>query len=131
MNGKSHSRAEILLIKAAEDEGVLRLPGLASSIAGFHAQQAVEKMLKALLSAHSVEFERTHDLKRLAQALKAVGEALPAMPLPLSDLTGFAVVYRYDLAFSVVLPEIEDLLETIRILREHIVARIAALSAAG
>jgi HEPN domain-containing protein len=33
----------------------------------FHAQQCVEKYLKALLLVHSVEFPRTHDLRVLRQ----------------------------------------------------------------
>lgn len=33
----------------------------------FHAQQCVEKYLKALLLVHSIEFPRTHDLRVLRQ----------------------------------------------------------------
>jgi hypothetical protein len=38
------------------------------------------------------------------------------------------VSYRYDLLFQFAVPEREDVLATVRIIREHIVARIAALS---
>jgi HEPN domain-containing protein len=37
-----------------------------TAITFFHAQQAVEKSLKAVLFAHGVEFRRTHDLYELA-----------------------------------------------------------------
>jgi cell fate regulator YaaT (PSP1 superfamily) len=50
--------------------------------------------------------------------------------LPLSELNDFAVVYRYDLLFQFAAPEKADLIETVRLIREHIQARIEALPAA-
>lgn len=129
MSSGSYSIAQILLIKAAEDEKALESDCLSDSILGFHAQQAVEKLLKALLSARSVPFALTHDLGRLRTLLSAAGEALPATPLALGDLSDFAVVYRYDLLFQFAPPDKDDLIETVRLIREHVVARIAALSA--
>lgn len=38
---------------------------IADSQIGFHAQQAVEKCLKAVLVLHEVEFRKTHDLDEL------------------------------------------------------------------
>jgi hypothetical protein len=128
MNGVPYSQAQILLIKAAEDEAVLQLENIPESILGFHAQQAVEKLIKALLSSLSVPFELTHQLGRLQTALEAAGEILPATPLPLSELNDFAVVYRYDLLFQFATPDNAELTETVRLIREHVVARIAALS---
>ncbi len=130
MNGSSHTQTQILLIKAAEDEALLDADGIPESILGFHAQQAIEKLIKALLSARSVPFELTHNLERLQTALEASGEALPATPLPLSELNDFAVVYRYDLLFQFAAPDKNDLIETVRLIREYVTARIAALSAA-
>jgi len=103
--------------------------GNPESILGFHAQQAVEKLIKALLSSLSVPFELTHQLGRLQTAIEAAGETLPATPLPLSELNDFAIVYRYDLLFQFATPDKADLTETVRLIREHVVARIAALSA--
>jgi HEPN domain-containing protein len=37
-------------------------PDVHPSVAGFHAQQAVEKSFKAVLFTHEIEFGRTHDL---------------------------------------------------------------------
>jgi HEPN domain-containing protein len=61
----------------------------------FHAQQAAEKYLKALLTWHQVEFPKTHDIKRL---LKLVSACDPDVAEGLSDaanLTAYAVEYRY------------------------------------
>ena len=44
-----YSQAQILLIKAAEDEAALHADGNPESVLGYHAQQAVEKLIKALL----------------------------------------------------------------------------------
>jgi hypothetical protein len=129
MKGVPYSQAQIPLIKAAEDEAVLQVDTNPDSVLGFHAQQAVEKLIKALLSSLSVPFELTHQLDRLQTALRAAGETLPATPLPLSELNDFAVVYRYDLLFQFASPDVTDLQEAVRLIREHVVARIAALSA--
>ena len=129
MNDSSHTQAEILLIKAAEDESILASDGIPESIFGFHAQQAAEKLIKALLSARLISFELTHNLDRLQMALEAAGETLPATPLPLDELSDFAVIYRYDLLFQVAAPEKAELIATVRLIREHVVARINALSA--
>jgi hypothetical protein len=45
-------------------------------------------------------------------------------------LNDFAVVYRYDLLFQLDFPERAELNETVRLIREHVVARIHALSVA-
>jgi hypothetical protein len=128
MSSGSYSIAQILLIKATEDEKALESDCLSDSILGFHAQQAVEKLLKALLSARSVPFALTHDLGRLRTLLAAAGESLPETPLALGDLGDFAVVYRYDLLFQYSSPNKNDLIETVRLIREHVTARIASLS---
>lgn len=119
MNDASHTPAQALLIKAAEDEQTLRLQELPDAIFGFHAQQAVEKLLKALLSALEVRYELTHDLDRLQLVLSRTGERLPQTPLSLSELTDFAVFYRYDLLFQYAVPERDDVLATVRQIREH------------
>jgi HEPN domain-containing protein len=47
----------------------------------FHAQQAAEKYLKALLTKRQLEFPKTHEIRRLLELLEAsdreVAEALP------------------------------------------------------
>jgi hypothetical protein len=130
MSSAPYTQAQVLLIKASEDESALQATGNPDAVLGFHAQQAVEKLLKALISAHSAPFELTHNLLRLATALQNLGEVLPLTPISLSDLNDFAVEYRYDLLFQHATPNLAELIETVRLLREHIQARIAVLSAA-
>ena len=67
------------------------------AIFGFHAQQTVEKSLKALLSNKEVEFKKTHDLSELFAQIKERGNELPEEFSYLIELTDFAVEYRYDL----------------------------------
>ncbi len=64
-------------------------------IAAFHAQQAVEKYLKEVLTRHQAEFPKTHVLRRL---LILLGEVEPAMAKELdgvSWLTPFGAELRY------------------------------------
>jgi HEPN domain-containing protein len=62
----------------------------------FHAQQAIEKSLKAILFLHQIESKRTHDLVQLAQLLRQHGVELPVTDQQIGCLTPFAVVMRYD-----------------------------------
>ena len=60
----------------------------------FHAQQCVEKYLKALLTLHSIEFPRTHHLNTLMELLPA--RARPDLtPVEQEQLTDYAVSTRY------------------------------------
>jgi hypothetical protein len=129
MSSGPRRQTEVLMIMASEDEAALYATGNPDAVLGFHAQQAVEKLLKALISARLVPFELTHNLERLAKVLRDLGETLPATPIALPDLNDFAVEYRYDLLFQHAAPSQADLRTTVRLIREHVVARIAALSA--
>jgi hypothetical protein len=130
MSTSPYTQAQVLLIKASEDEAALQATGNPDAVLGFHAQQAVEKLMKALISARSAPFELTHNLLRLNAVIQDLGETLPATPVPLSDLNDFAVEYRYDLLFQHETPSIAELIETVRLIREHVVTRIVALSGA-
>lgn len=58
--------AELLLRKAEGDVEVVRAlidnASITDDAIGFHAQQAVEKALKAVLAFAGIRFPRTHDL---------------------------------------------------------------------
>jgi hypothetical protein len=128
MSGPTFNQVQVLLIKAAQDEAVLHGSGSSDEILGFHAQQAVEKLMKALLSQVGIVFERTHVLGRLETALIAAGESSPVCPLPLSQLNEFAVNYRYDYLPETVCPSRKELIETVGLWRDHVYARVTALS---
>lgn len=63
---------------------------------GFHAQQSVEKALKAVCTLRGIEVRRTHDLAALGQAILDAGDALPLSLDELRVLNPFAVEFRYD-----------------------------------
>lgn len=63
---------------------------------GFHAQQAVEKWLKAVIAANGGTFERTHDLDRLIEGAQGLGHELPIDADEVIALTQYAVPFRYD-----------------------------------
>ena len=44
------------------DASLLTLPEVKFRLACFHAQQAVEKLLKAVLVFYNIDYQRTHDL---------------------------------------------------------------------
>jgi len=98
---KQLEQARILLAKAMEDErAATALAGdeaIGNSIVGFHCQQAVEKLLKALLSSRSAAFRHTHNLSALIGLLEQSGYAFPKDLREVEGLTRFAVEFRYDL----------------------------------
>lgn len=65
----------------------------------FHAQQAAEKYLKAILAIHGMDIPRTHDLEEL-QLLCAEFIREPDFNLlALEELSDYAVSVRYDFEF--------------------------------
>jgi len=86
------------IAKADEDltaaERLIALDDSLAAVVCFHAQQAVEKLLKALLVFAGVPFARTHDVIRLAQLLP--GDLAPPVPVAdLAPLNRYAVEARY------------------------------------
>ena len=61
----------------------------------FHAQQAVEKAVKALLTKRNVEFPYVHDIAGLLTLLERAGEEIPRSVRLAERLTRFAVFTRY------------------------------------
>ena len=88
-----------MLRKAGEDEAaVVRFAadtGLADAIIGFHAQQAIEKALKAVLTLEGVAVPRTHDLRFLLEQLEAAGVAVPDDVRAGQAMAPWAVEFRY------------------------------------
>lgn len=92
--------AAILARKAREDAVALReFEGnaeIADSILGFHAQQAIEKWLKAVLADRGIEFEYTHDLRHLIGLIEGAGLNFPFDIPTVVMFTEFAVPLRYE-----------------------------------
>ena len=70
----------------------------------FHAQQAVEKYLKALLTRHQTEFPKTHVIRRLLLLLRPVDPALADALEDANWLSPFGVDIRYPADFPETLP---------------------------
>ena len=92
--------SRILLKKAEEDATAVREfadnQEIADSIIGFHAQQAVEKWLKAVTAANGTRHSTIHDIDRLVEIVEAAGIEVPLDRDRLAVLTQYAVPLRYD-----------------------------------
>jgi len=64
-------------------------------LVGFHAQQAAEKALKALLVRHGIRFDKTHDVGRLLQQADPVVPGTASTLAEAEELTAHAVGTRY------------------------------------
>jgi HEPN domain-containing protein len=92
--------AQVLARKAAGDEAALvKLADdheVPDDVLGFHAQQAVEKLIKAVLANGGVEYPRVHDIAYLIVVLQDHGiEAPPDVP-KLEALTPWGANLRYE-----------------------------------
>jgi HEPN domain-containing protein len=81
---------EIALEKLADD------PDVPDDLIGFHAQQAVEKLLKAALANAGVPPPRIHDLGRLVVLLDEAGLSPPQAARDARRLAPWAVEFRYE-----------------------------------
>lgn len=61
----------------------------------FHAQQAIEKFIKAALVRNGVIFRRTHDLLELNERASQSGIVLPIASDLLARIGPYAVEFRY------------------------------------
>ena len=91
--------ANALLAKAAGDEAGLRAladhSDVPDHVVGFLAQQAIEKSLKAVLTARRVHFERSHDIDYLCGLIEDDGLDLTEALKAAVSLTPWAVEFRY------------------------------------
>ena len=62
----------------------------------YHAQQAIEKSLEALLAYTGAEIPRTHNLAELGEAAMRVSSGFEVDIDDLAGITPFAVELRYD-----------------------------------
>lgn len=69
-------------------------PPFAIEVFGFHAQQAVEKCLRAWIECLAGESPMTHSIVTLLSTLEDMGANVRSW-WDLTELTGFAVQFRY------------------------------------
>lgn len=90
-----------LLALAREDlaaaEALDRAERVSDAPVGFHAQQAVEKALKAAIASRDRDFPFNHDLGLLMQLCQDAGLELPAGLTDADRLTPYAAAVRYGL----------------------------------
>lgn len=65
----------------------------------FHAQQAIEKYLKAVLAIEGQPIPRTHDLDELQRLCFSLLSLADLSALDLDEVSGYAVELRYDADF--------------------------------
>ena len=96
----AHEEAARLLRLAQRDRetfGLLKpIPQANLAALGFHAQQSIEKALKAVCVLRDIEFRRTHDLVALAELIRGSDMDLPVSVDSLRLINPFAVEFRYD-----------------------------------
>jgi HEPN domain-containing protein len=85
-----HAESDLRYAKLGQDQ-----PAILQNQVAFHAEQAAEKALKAVLVHMGVEFPRTHDLQSLLLMLRDNGISVQSVIEQASVLTRFAVEARY------------------------------------
>jgi len=86
----THAESDLRLGRiGADDPSVLR------EQVCFHAQQAAEKALKAVLLSMQIEFPYTHDIKGLLRIAETSGVLIPPAIQQATLLTPYAVETRY------------------------------------
>lgn len=86
----AHAESDLNLARLAKDREDI-LPEQVC----FHAQQAAEKALKAVLLSRGIEFPLVHDIEVLVRIAEEKGLPLPAEIANASALTPYAVEARY------------------------------------
>jgi HEPN domain-containing protein len=94
---------------------------------GFHAQQAVEKLLKALIAAKGAAYPFVHNLGTLRLQLVDSGEVFPVLACTFAEIQPYAVLFRYDDVEDLSEADRQRFMDTVDVLREFVLARIAAL----
>lgn len=86
----AHAQSDLKMARLAKGER-----GILGEQVCFHAQQACEKSLKAVLLKREVKFPLVHDIEVLLELARSGGIAIPASLRRSSDLTPYAVEARY------------------------------------
>ncbi len=102
-------------LKTAEDE--LNVPEPFTNTVCFHAQQCVEKYLKAYLTFIGKPFGKTHDIAELIELCKEEDDEFEYLyEIKANKLTRYAVEVRYPDEFYI--PSIEEAKEAVEIAKK-------------
>lgn len=85
-----------------------------TDVAAFHAQQAVEKLLKAFLVHRAIEFEKVHDLGKLLEQCAGEDVEFTSLKDEVVPLSIYAVAYRYPGPSDPTKEEVERGLDVVR-----------------
>ncbi len=121
----SETNKKYVLIKKAKNDlqalyGMLDSDVFTEEIFGFHAQQAVEKALKAWINHLGFEHPKIHDIRELLRILRNYGANVDLF-LDLMELNIFAIQFRYEVFTEFETPlEREAIIEEVRPVLEHV-----------
>ena len=93
---------------------------------GFHAQQTVEKCLKAWLCRFGIVFGKTHSIRHLINLLGSA-DVDTAELWNFAELTAFAVQFRYDSYEGIEEDELErrDLIASVETLHRRVKVQLS------
>ena len=118
------------MFRANEDLAVMKdlrssnPEGFTSTIC-FHAQQAVEKFLKAFLAFADIDFPRTHDVDYLLMECQKIDST--SFDIDLKSLTEFGVSVRYPDDFYIPTPDESNEYYKIAIAISEIVEKLISI----
>lgn len=113
-----HDLALGLLRKASNDltaAGATLGTSKALDTVCFHAQQAAEKSLKALLADRDITYPWTHDIGELIALVKPLHPSVRPMEADLVSLSAYGVDIRYDDALE---PGLKDARRALKIAQQ-------------
>ncbi len=100
-------------------EWLMEGPAQTYDAVGFHAQQCVEKYLKARLQEAGTPFPKTHDLERLLELVLPIEPSWARFRSDAAFLSRFAVETRYPGIFAIS-TDAEDAMRMCTTIREAI-----------
>jgi len=116
------AREDIAVMENLANSGI---ENYTSSIC-FHAQQAVEKYLKAFLIYHNIDFPRTHDVDYLLNECQKIDRE--NFNFNLKNLTEFSVSVRYPDDFYIPAPtETNEYIELAKDIKDTIEALLRSV----
>ena len=95
-------------------------------VACFHAQQVIERYLKAYLIFKDVDFPFVHDLDRLLEICAGTDPAFKELLSMVEGMTEYAVKLRYDPDFWPPIEQAKSARDAALKVREFVLARLPA-----